>query len=74
MLANTEKSVYEHVVYESATERDFSDALEKNDAIRLYAKPSGWFKALAPIAAIMFSWKQSLGIDHKSSAMDLSYL
>jgi type III restriction enzyme len=37
VLADTEKSVYEHVVYDSATERDFADALEKNDAIELYA-------------------------------------
>ena len=74
MLTDTEKSIYEQAVYDSVTERDVTAALENNDAIELYAKPSVWFKALAPLAAIMFSWKQSLGVDHKSSATDLSYL
>lgn len=36
MLMDATKSVYEHVVYDSNTERDFADALEKNDAIKVY--------------------------------------
>ena len=42
MLLDTQKSIYEHVVYDSTTERDFADGLEKNNAIKLYAKLPGW--------------------------------
>lgn len=41
MLMDTKKSVYESVVYDSNTERDFADALEKNNAIKVYAKLPG---------------------------------
>ena len=56
MLMNTEKSIYEHVVYESSTERDFADALEKNDAIKLYAKLPGWFKVPTPLGSYNPDW------------------
>jgi type III restriction enzyme len=38
MLKDTQKSVYEHVVYDSDTERTFADQLEKNGSIKVYAK------------------------------------
>ena len=56
MLMNTEKSIYEHVVYDSTTERDFADALEKNDAIKLYAKLPGWFKVPTPLGSYNPDW------------------
>ncbi|MDT8363188.1 MAG: hypothetical protein RQ714_00865 [Nitrosomonas sp.] len=51
LLMDTQKSIYEHVVYDSTTERDFADALEKNDAIKLYAKLPGWFKVPTPLGS-----------------------
>lgn len=56
MLMDTEKSIYEHVVYDSTTERDFADALEKNDAIKLYAKLPGWFKVPTPLGSYNPDW------------------
>ena len=56
MLMDTEKSIYEHVVYESTTERDFADALEKNDAIKLYAKLPGWFRVPTPLGSYNPDW------------------
>ncbi|MDA8118890.1 MAG: DEAD/DEAH box helicase family protein [Gammaproteobacteria bacterium] len=56
MLMDTEKSIYEHVVYDSSTERDFADALEKNDAIKLYAKLPGWFKVPTPLGSYNPDW------------------
>lgn len=56
MLMNTEKSIYEHVVYDSSTERDFADAMEKNDAIKLYAKLPGWFKVPTPLGSYNPDW------------------
>ena len=56
MLMDTRKSIYEHVVYESTTERDFANALEKNDAIKLYAKLPGWFKIRTPLGSYNPDW------------------
>jgi type III restriction enzyme len=56
MLQNTQKSIYEHVVYDSSTERDFADALEKNDAIKLYAKLPAWFKVPTPLGSYNPDW------------------
>lgn len=56
MLMDAVKSIYEHVVYDSTTERDFADALEKNDAIKLYAKLPGWFKVPTPLGSYNPDW------------------
>lgn len=56
MLLDTQKSIYEHVVYESTTERDFADVLEKSDAINLYAKLPGWFKVPTPLGTYNPDW------------------
>lgn len=56
MLMDTGKSIYEHVVYDSTTERDFADALEKNNAIKLYAKLPGWFKVPTPLGTYNPDW------------------
>jgi len=56
MLMDTGKSVYEHLVYDSDTERDFADALEKNDAIKVYAKLPGWFKIPTPLGSYNPDW------------------
>lgn len=56
MLMDATKSVYEHVVYDSSTERDFADAMEKNDAIKIYAKLPGWFKVPTPLGSYNPDW------------------
>ena len=56
MLMDAKKSIYEHVVYDSTTERDFADSLEKNDAIKLYAKLPGWFKVPTPLGTYNPDW------------------
>jgi type III restriction enzyme len=56
MLQNTQRSVYEHVVYDSEVERNFADQLEKNEAIRVYAKLPGWFKIPTPLGSYNPDW------------------
>lgn len=56
MLMDTTKSIYEHVVYDSNTERDFADELEKNNAIKVYAKLPGWFKVPTPLGSYNPDW------------------
>ena len=56
MLA-VEKSVYEHVVYDSSgIERGFAEQLEKNEAVKVYAKLPGWFKVLTPLGTYNPDW------------------
>lgn len=56
MLTETKKSVYEHVVYDSETERAFADGLEKNDAIKVYAKLPCWFTVPTPLGSYNPDW------------------
>lgn len=56
MLLNTKRSVYEHVIYDSNTERDFADALEKIDGVVLYAKLPSWFKVPTPLGPYNPDW------------------
>lgn len=56
MLAAT-KSVYEHVVYDSTgVERTFAEQLEKNEAVKVYAKLPGWFKVPTPLGTYNPDW------------------
>ena len=56
MLAS-EKSVYEHVVYDSSeVERPFAEQLEKNEAVKVYAKLPGWFKVQTPLGSYNPDW------------------
>lgn len=56
MLADTRKSVYESVVYDSGTEAAFADGLEKNDAVKIYAKLPGWFTVPTPLGSYNPDW------------------
>jgi len=56
MLAETKKSVYEHVVYDSDTEATFANQLEKNVAVRVYAKLPGWFTVPTPLGSYNPDW------------------
>ena len=56
MLAS-EKSVYEQVVYDSSgVERTFAEDLEKNEAVKVYAKLPGWFKVPTPLGSYNPDW------------------
>ena len=55
-LLNARKSVYEQVVYDSDTEAAFADQLEKNTAIKVYAKLPGWFTVPTPLGGYNPDW------------------
>ena len=56
MLSDTKKSVYEQVVYQSHIEATFADQLEKNSAVKVYAKLPGWFKVPTPLGTYNPDW------------------
>ena len=55
-MLDTEKSVYEQVVYESGTEANFAEQLEKNNDVRVYAKLPGWFTIPTPLGSYNPDW------------------
>lgn len=64
MLTNTQKSVYEHVIHDSAgVERTFAEQMEKNDAVKVYAKLPGWFKIPTPLGTYNPDWAVLLEVD-----------
>jgi type III restriction enzyme len=50
------KSVHEQVIYQSDTERTFAEDLEKNEAIKVYAKLPGWFRVPTPLGPYTPDW------------------
>lgn len=55
MLA-ARKPVHESVVYELDVEARFADQLEKNDAVKVYAKLPGWFQVKTPLGSYNPDW------------------
>lgn len=56
MLLDTKRSIHEHVVYDSDTERQFAEALEMNEDVVLYAKLPSWFKVPTPLGPYNPDW------------------
>jgi len=53
----TQKSVYTHVVYDSAgIEKTFAENLEKNEQVKVYAKLPPWFKIPTPLGTYNPDW------------------
>jgi type III restriction enzyme len=53
----TQKSVYEQVVYDSAgVEKRFAEDLEANEAVKVYAKLPPWFKVPTPLGTYNPDW------------------
>ena len=51
------KAVYEYVVYDSGgVEKGFAEDLEKNDAVKVYAKLPGWFRVPTPLGTYNPDW------------------
>ena len=55
-MLNAKKSVYEKIVYESDVESRFADQLEKNTAVKVYAKLPGWFAVPTPLGSYNPDW------------------
>jgi type III restriction enzyme len=58
------KAVYEYVVYDSGgVEKGFAEDLEKNQAVRVYAKLPGWFKVPTPLGTYNPDWAVLVEVD-----------
>ena len=55
-MLDATKAVYEQVVYDMGGERTFAEDLEKNEAVKVYAKLPGWFKVPTPLGSYNPDW------------------
>lgn len=55
-MVDATKSVYERVIYQSDIELTFAEDLEKNEAIKVYAKLPGWFQVPTPLGTYNPDW------------------
>ena len=55
-MMESERSIYNYVVYDSENERRFAEGLEHNDKIKVYAKLPSWFKISTPLGGYNPDW------------------
>ena len=55
-MLEAKRSVYEHVVYDADTERNFAGQLENNTAVKVHAKLPGWFQVPTPLGSYNPDW------------------
>ncbi len=55
-MLETQKSVYDHVVYDSDIEETFAREFERSNDIKLYAKLPDWFKIDTPLGSYNPDW------------------
>ncbi|HZK26911.1 MAG TPA: type III restriction endonuclease subunit R, partial [Thermoclostridium sp.] len=64
-MIESNKSVYEYVVYDSANEESFATNFENNKNIKLYAKLPNWFKIATPLGTYNPDWVVLIEVDGK---------
>jgi len=64
-MVKAEKSVFDHVVYDSDIELEFASAFERNEDIKLYAKLPSWFRIDTPLGGYNPDWAVLIEQDGK---------
>lgn len=64
-MAESQKSVFDYVVYDSDIELEFANAFERSDDIKLYAKLPDWFKIDTPLGTYNPDWAVLIEVDGK---------
>ncbi|HCO1715791.1 TPA: DEAD/DEAH box helicase family protein [Escherichia coli] len=64
-MVKAEKSVFDHVVYDSDIELEFASAFERNEDIKLYAKLPSWFEIDTPLGGYNPDWAVLIEKDGK---------
>jgi type III restriction enzyme len=55
-LVPIERSIYDHVITDSTVERDFAEALDEMDEVKLFVKLPDWFVVPTPVGAYNPDW------------------
>lgn len=64
-MIETQRSVYDHVVYDSDTESKLAEAFETNDEVQVYTKLPSWFKIDTPLGTYNPDWAVLMKMDDK---------
>jgi type III restriction enzyme len=65
-MLESHKSIYQHVVWgSSGIEQTFAEQLEKNEAVKVYAKLPGWFKVPTPLGDYTPDWAVLVEVDEQ---------
>ena len=63
-MIESQKSVYDHVIWDSDNEANFTTQLEMNAAVKVYAKLPGWFQVPTPLGSYNPDWAVLIGKDN----------
>ena len=55
-VVTASKSVYDQVAWDSNVEKDFVEALDKNDSVKMYIKLPPWFTVDTPVGKYNPDW------------------
>jgi len=55
-MIESQKSVYDHVVYDHSVEEEFAKSCERSDNIKVYTKLPPWFKIETPLGGYNPDW------------------
>ncbi|MBB5235514.1 type III restriction-modification system endonuclease [Deinococcus budaensis] len=64
-ILKVKKGAYDHVIYESDVEKSFAADLERNSAVKVYAKLPGWFRVPTPLGDYNPDWAILLQVEDK---------
>ena len=64
-MLESQKSVYDYVVYDSDVEAEFARSFELSDDVKVYAKLPGWFKIDTPLGSYNPDWAVLVEMDGK---------
>ena len=64
-MIEAQRSVYDHVVYDSDTESKLAEAFETNDEVQVYTKLPSWFKIDTPLGTYNPDWAVLMKMDDK---------
>jgi len=62
-MIEAERSIYDHVVYDSDTESKLAQSFEINDEVKVYAKLPSWFKIDTPLGTYNPDWAVLMEMD-----------
>jgi type III restriction enzyme len=62
-MREAQRSVYDHVVYDSQVENEFAKSLEEYEHVKVYAKLPGWFKIDTPLGSYNPDWAVLFELD-----------
>ena len=62
-MLESQKSVYDHVVYDSDVELEFAREFERSDDVKVYAKLPDWFKIDTPLGSYNPDWAVLVEMD-----------